>query len=361
MFIMKSTLFFSLVEKDRLFTGDNLGLHHVCNSWIPRKVNICVWGASIERLATKPCLIARGVNMESDLCAFCEVSSESTNRCLLVCPHVKTIRRKIWGWWNFANPISFPTFDVLNISINKIADLVYDVAKYLSANEDESAFTPFPYDIHFLMTLISSGSLPSPGLRFAILASMLSLLRNVIKRHHNKFVIMSVHNSKHNTPFNSDHDDDINDSATRISKLDISDPLHLHPNDTTALTVVSIKLKRTENYQVWSCAMLLALERKNKIGFINGSCKRSNTDEVLGFKNHNQLLKLMQFLMGLDDSYMQIRSSILSRETLPDMRSAYATISSEESHRVVVGSIAGSSQMNQASDFVSNVPYSQNF
>ncbi|GJV33268.1 ribonuclease H-like domain-containing protein [Tanacetum coccineum] len=60
----------------------------------------------------------------------------------------------------------------------------------------------------------------------------------------------------------------------------------------------------------------------------------------------------MQFLMGLDDSYMQIRSSILSRETLPDVRSAYATISSEESHRVVVGSIAGSSQRNHASAFI---------
>ncbi|GJU70541.1 RNA-directed DNA polymerase, eukaryota, reverse transcriptase zinc-binding domain protein [Tanacetum coccineum] len=111
--------------QDRLFTGDNLGLHHVCNSWIPRKVNICVWRASIERLATKPRLIARGVNMESDLCAFCEVSSESTSRCLLVCPHVKTIWRKIRGWWNFANPVSFPSFDVLDISINKIADLGY--------------------------------------------------------------------------------------------------------------------------------------------------------------------------------------------------------------------------------------------
>ncbi|GKC06316.1 hypothetical protein Tco_0997926, partial [Tanacetum coccineum] len=70
-----------------------------------------------------------------------------------------------------------------------------------------------------------------------------------------------------------------------------------------------------------------------------------------------RLLKLMQFLMGLDDSYMQIRSSILSRETLPDVRSAYATIFSEESHRVAVGSIAGSYQRNQASAFVSNVPY----
>ncbi|GJV84095.1 ribonuclease H-like domain-containing protein [Tanacetum coccineum] len=120
---------------------------------------------------------------------------------------------------------------------------------------------------------------------------------------------MSVHNSEHNSPINFDQDDDVHDPVTRISKLDISDPLHLHPNDTTALTVGSIKLKETENYQVWSCAMILALKGKNKIGFIDGSCKRSNTYDVL--------------------------------ETLPDVRSAYATISSEESHRVVVGSIVG--------------------
>ncbi|GKA78444.1 putative RNA-directed DNA polymerase [Tanacetum coccineum] len=216
------------------------------------------------------------------------------------------------------------------------------------------------------------------------------------------------------------------DPITLISKLDISDPLHLHPNDTTALIVVSIKLEGTENYQVWSCFVLLALEGKNKTGFINGTCKRSNTNEVLGrqwdgvnaivlelketydkvdgsimfglhhqintlkqngssiadyyhklnalwkqfdamielpkcvcnasegFKKHTQLMKLMQFLMGLDDSYMQMRSYTLSIEVLPDVRSAYATISSEESHRVVVGSIAGFSQRNQASDFVSN-------
>ncbi|GKC08372.1 ribonuclease H-like domain-containing protein [Tanacetum coccineum] len=61
--------------------------------------------------------------------------------------------------------------------------------------------------------------------------------------------------------------------------------------------------------------------------------------------------------MGLDDSYMQIRSSILSRETLPDVRSAYDTISSEESYQVVASSSSfGISQRSQTSAFVSNVP-----
>ncbi|GJX94380.1 putative reverse transcriptase domain-containing protein [Tanacetum coccineum] len=159
---------------------------------------------------------------------------------------------------------------------------------------------------------------------------------------------MSVHNSENG-------DDYVEDIVTLIIKLDIGDPLHLHPNDTTALTVVLIKLKGTKNYQVWSCAMLLALEWKNKTGFIDGTCKRSNTDEVLGkqwdrkqydamtqlpkcvcnasqgFKKYNQLLKLMQFLIG------------------------------EESHRVIAGSIAGFSQRNKASAFVSNVPNRCNF
>ncbi|GJV81233.1 ribonuclease H-like domain-containing protein [Tanacetum coccineum] len=148
--------------------------------------------------------------------------------------------------------------------------------------------------------------------------------------------------------------------VTLISKLDVSNPLHLHPNDSSALTVISVKLKGTENYQVWSCAMLLALKEKNKTGFIDGFCKRSNTDEfdalvqlsrctchaVDDFKKHNQLMKLMQFLMGLDDSYMQIRSNILSREPFPGVRNACAINSSEESHRVVTSFGYDTSQRN---------------
>ncbi|GJT20667.1 ribonuclease H-like domain-containing protein [Tanacetum coccineum] len=74
---------------------------------------------------------------------------------------------------------------------------------------------------------------------------------------------MSLHNSVHN----SDHGDDyIEDPGrvTLISKLDISDPLYLHPNDSTVLTIILVKLKGTENYQVWSCAMLLALKGENQ-------------------------------------------------------------------------------------------------
>nr|GEX04878.1 ribonuclease H-like domain-containing protein [Tanacetum cinerariifolium] len=170
---------------------------------------------------------------------------------------------------------------------------------------------------------------------------------------------MCVYNSEHNSPINSDHDDDIYDSVTRISKLDISDPLHLHPNDTTALTVVSIKLKGTKNYQDRVNAIALgwilnSISKELFLGQIFSKRAKHVWEELKetydkpkcvynaseGFKKHNPLLKLMQFLMGLDDSYMQIRSSILSRETLPDVRSAYVTIYSEESHRVAIGSIA---------------------
>ncbi|GKA91649.1 ribonuclease H-like domain-containing protein [Tanacetum coccineum] len=123
---------------------------------------------------------------------------------------------------------------------------------------------------------------------------------------------MSVHNYVDNYAHNSDDGNDyVEDPVTLMSRLDISDHLHLHPNDSFALTVVSIKLKGTENYQVWSCVMLLSLEGKNKTGFIDGSCKRSNTNE--------------------------------------------------ESHRVASGSIDGPSNRNQAYVFVSNVPNKNNF
>ncbi|XP_071727271.1 uncharacterized protein [Rutidosis leptorrhynchoides] len=50
-------------------------------------------------------------------------------------------------------------------------------------------------------------------------------------------------------------------------------------------------------------------------------------------KEQNKVQKLMQFLMGLNDCYMCVRSNILLRDPLPDVKSAYAILSREESHR----------------------------
>ncbi|GJW38110.1 putative transcription factor interactor and regulator CCHC(Zn) family protein [Tanacetum coccineum] len=64
-------------------------------------------------------------------------------------------------------------------------------------------------------------------------------------------------------------------------------------------------------------------------------------DAQKAFKKHSDLIKLMQFLMGLDDIYQPIRSSLLTREPLPDVKTAFSLVSREESHRVSSSSSSG--------------------
>ncbi|KAJ0912392.1 putative RNA-directed DNA polymerase [Helianthus annuus] len=218
---------------------------------------------------------------------------------------------------------------------------------------------------------------------------------------------------------------------TMISKLEPDNPLYLHASDSTNLTVVSIKLKGTENYTVWANAMILALRVKIKIGFVDGTflkpvdnpvletqwerCNsvvltwilnsvseelylghvysqsaadvwkelRDTYDKIDGsvvfdlyqkinsftqngmpvaeyyhklnimwkqldqilqipvctcnastqFNNFNHLIKLMQFLMGLDSGYQSVRTNLLIREPLPSVKEAFSIVSREESHR----------------------------
>ncbi|KAJ0922526.1 putative RNA-directed DNA polymerase [Helianthus annuus] len=220
-------------------------------------------------------------------------------------------------------------------------------------------------------------------------------------------------------------------NETLVSKLDASDPLYLHASDSSNLTIVNIKLKGSENYTIWSSAMKLALQVKNKIGFIDGSCTKSKDNDVLAkqwdrcnsvvitwilnsvseelymgqvfsklasevwadlketydkidgsvifglhqkinslsqngtsvsdyyhklntmwkqfdqmiqlpsctchaskeFNDFSHMIKLMQFLMGLDDVYHPVRTNLLTSETLPSVKTAFSIISREESHR----------------------------
>ncbi|GJV52987.1 ribonuclease H-like domain-containing protein [Tanacetum coccineum] len=130
--------------------------------------------------------------------------------------------------------------------------------------------------------------------------------------------------------------DDVNKSGDDANKHDdigssfelnmyFGDTLYLHPNDTGGSPIVTIKLTGTENYNMWSIVMNFALRNHNKLGFIDGSCKRDN--------NMILLINGICFLMGLDESYLAIRSNILTREPLPLVKAAYVIVSGEESHR----------------------------
>ncbi|GJV38631.1 ribonuclease H-like domain-containing protein [Tanacetum coccineum] len=63
-------------------------------------------------------------------------------------------------------------------------------------------------------------------------------------------------------------------------------------------------------------------------------------------------MKLMQFLMGLNDVFQSIRSSMLSGETLPAVKNAFAIISRQESHKRIACSSSGFVSKPQISGFV---------
>ncbi|XP_071694794.1 uncharacterized protein [Rutidosis leptorrhynchoides] len=76
------------------------------------------------------------------------------------------------------------------------------------------------------------------------------------------------------------------------------------------------------------------------------------------FVKHNSVMKLMQFLMGLDEVYQPIRSNLLMTNPLPNVKTAFAVISREESHRNFSGHTVG--QKSQSSAFVAKTPNNVN-
>ncbi|XP_073315865.1 uncharacterized protein [Primulina huaijiensis] len=53
------------------------------------------------------------------------------------------------------------------------------------------------------------------------------------------------------------------------------------------------------------------------------------------YVEHDQQHRLLQFLMGLNDSYMHVRSQILMMKPLPSVSQAFSLLSQEESHRML--------------------------
>ncbi|GJR38081.1 ribonuclease H-like domain-containing protein [Tanacetum coccineum] len=86
-------------------------------------------------------------------------------------------------------------------------------------------------------------------------------------------------------------------------------------------------------------------------------------DAVKHFDKHNQLIKLMQFLVGLDESYLAIRSNLLTREPFPNVKFAFSVISGEESHRNVtsVGTTKPTAAVFVAKTFDNKKRFNNNF
>ncbi|GJX19466.1 ribonuclease H-like domain-containing protein [Tanacetum coccineum] len=172
-----------------------------------------------------------------------------------------------------------------------------------------------------------------------------------------------------------------------INNLDAGNPLHVQNSDNSNYVIIPFKLICTENYRIWPGVVKLALQARNKYGFVDGSCLKESyaTSDVLSaqwdrcnamvltwIKNvvsqdiyiglvcnaskelglHQQRMKLMQFLMGLDDCYQPVRSSLLTRDPLPEVKDAYNVISREESHRGAPESSGGAESKQNATSFV---------
>ncbi|GJY78471.1 putative RNA-directed DNA polymerase, partial [Tanacetum coccineum] len=77
-------------------------------------------------------------------------------------------------------------------------------------------------------------------------------------------------------------------------------------------------------------------------------------DGAGSYKDHVQLLKLIQFVMGMDDVYAPIRSTILTTNPLPTVKEAFFLLSRDESHRTMH---AGGSGVKGSTSAFNSIPY----
>ncbi|GJZ59326.1 RNA-directed DNA polymerase, eukaryota, reverse transcriptase zinc-binding domain protein [Tanacetum coccineum] len=100
-----------LIDKSILRTNI-MPIKHKWNSWVPKKVNICVLRAINDRLPTLSNLESRGVQVASSHYVICNSSVESVDLCFLFFSIIYSVWRKIWSLQNF-NKSSFTSLQDL--------------------------------------------------------------------------------------------------------------------------------------------------------------------------------------------------------------------------------------------------------
>ncbi|XP_023756901.1 uncharacterized protein LOC111905437 [Lactuca sativa] len=222
---------------------------------------------------------------------------------------------------------------------------------------------------------------------------------------------------------------DTSGGSGKDDQINFDDPLYIHPSDNAVTSIITTKLTGNENFRLWRSSISRALKARNRLGFVDGTFKRSKVDDSkqakwdranavfcswllssisdsiyqsqayskvaeeiwenlfetynksdgsvvfnihqqinslkqngislsdyfnkldslwkefdgltsltectydasVKLKDHSNLMKLMQFLFGLDDSYSQVKSQILLMDPLPTVKTTFSIVSREES------------------------------
>ncbi|KAH0638091.1 hypothetical protein KY289_038006 [Solanum tuberosum] len=144
---------------------------------------------------------------------------------------------------------------------------------------------------------------------------------------------------------NGEESSDTGSNPNGIGIENANSSLYMHPSDNPGAALVPIPFDGT-GFRSWKRGVYRALSVKNKLGFVNGECKRPDLEtpqyrqwESCGAKESvfraEQERRLIQFLMGLNETYTAVRGNILMMNPLPLLAQTFSLLVQDEKQREI--------------------------
>lgn len=132
---------------------------------------------------------------------------------------------------------------------------------------------------------------------------------------------------------------------------DYSDPLYLHPSDSSNTALITCVLTGCDNYAIWSRAMRFSLSRKNKLNFVEGLILMPNEPDLAEKWNKCNSVIMSWLLNSVDKT---IYSSLLYYNKASDvwrnLKQTYSKIDGTGLYSIV----QETSRLSQGNDSVSS-------